>query len=282
MADLGKVQQMAEQLKKVRLQTMRHQYELMQMELNERVAQFFNWVIYHTNQMNACAIEESKKLEELKLEDLQCSLEAREQRLTERSTEKVNQVLQAQTYKNGRYHGKSGDRNRGRGDYKGKSTSLGYQDQERCNQDQPTRFTKGGGISAWRGGKKKVNRKRIKCFNCNKVGHFSTECQALPRQLDFHKKQHHDEAHMVKEENGHMDDEAPILLTVTTSQGNNNKEIWYVDSGCSNHMTCHRDWLVNFDSSKKSKVRFADNIMIQAEGIGDVVIKRRDGKNNGL
>jgi len=27
-------------------------------------------------------------------------------------------------------------------------------------------------------------------------------------------------------------------------------EYWYLDSGCSNHMTSHKEWLINFDSSK--------------------------------
>ncbi|XP_019435710.1 PREDICTED: uncharacterized protein LOC109342107 [Lupinus angustifolius] len=104
----------AEQLKKVRLQTMRRQYELMQMESNEKVAQFFNRVNSHTNAMKATgekmvdqvivekilrtlspkfdhivvANEKSKKIEELKIVDLQGSLKAHEQRLIERSMEK--------------------------------------------------------------------------------------------------------------------------------------------------------------------------------------------------
>ncbi|XP_019455040.1 PREDICTED: uncharacterized protein LOC109356159 [Lupinus angustifolius] len=87
----------AEQLKKVRLQTMRIQYELMQMNSGERIAKFFNKVINHSNAMKASgekitdqtivekilrtlnprfdhivvAIEESKKIEELQIGDLQ-------------------------------------------------------------------------------------------------------------------------------------------------------------------------------------------------------------------
>jgi len=97
----------AEQLKKVRLQTMRRQFELMQMEENERVVEFFNRVFTLTNAMKSCgekitdltilekvlrtlnpkfdyivvAIEESKNLEILKVEELQGSLEAHEQQL---------------------------------------------------------------------------------------------------------------------------------------------------------------------------------------------------------
>ncbi|XP_019425035.1 PREDICTED: uncharacterized protein LOC109333908 [Lupinus angustifolius] len=131
----------AEQLKKVRLQTLRRQYELMQMGANEKVAQFFNRVVTHTNSMKACgekisnqsivekilrtltpnfdhivvAIEESKRLEEMKVEDLQGSLEAHEQRLMERSIERhVEQTLQAHTSRRS-FGGRNGLRGRSRG-----------------------------------------------------------------------------------------------------------------------------------------------------------------------
>ncbi|XP_019427166.1 PREDICTED: uncharacterized protein LOC109335487 [Lupinus angustifolius] len=147
----------AEQLKKVRLQTMRRQYELMEMEMSERIAQFFNRIISLMKQMKACgevikdqtiiekvlrtltpsfdhivvAIEESKNLEELKIEELQGSLEAHEQRLIERSTEKsTSQALQAQITRRGGGPYRGGIRNRGRGrDYRWKSSNQ--QDQER-------------------------------------------------------------------------------------------------------------------------------------------------------
>ena len=34
---------------------------------------------------------------------------------------------------------------------------------------------------------------------------------------------------------------------------------------------------MNFDMKKRSKVKFADNRVIEAEGIGDVLIQRKDG-----
>ncbi|XP_019423063.1 PREDICTED: uncharacterized protein LOC109332535 [Lupinus angustifolius] len=115
-----------EQLKDVRLQTMRRQNELMQMDSNERVAQFCNRIISHTNAMKSCgelisdqtimekilrtltpsfdhivvAIEESKKLEDLRVEELQGSHEAHEQRLIERTRERpTKHALQAQASK---------------------------------------------------------------------------------------------------------------------------------------------------------------------------------------
>ncbi|XP_019435858.1 PREDICTED: uncharacterized protein LOC109342302 [Lupinus angustifolius] len=97
---------------KIRLQTMRRKYELMLMEEGERVDDFFTRLITHTNAMKACgekmddativekflrivtpkfdyvvvAIEELGRVENMKIEELQKSLEAQEQRINERIT----------------------------------------------------------------------------------------------------------------------------------------------------------------------------------------------------
>lgn len=97
----------ADKLKKVKLQTLRRQYELLQMNDQESVAEFFIRLLSVTNQMKSCgeqltnlmivekvmrtltprfdhivvAIEESKDMAEIKVEELQASLEAHEIRL---------------------------------------------------------------------------------------------------------------------------------------------------------------------------------------------------------
>ncbi|XP_019433657.1 PREDICTED: uncharacterized protein LOC109340423 [Lupinus angustifolius] len=102
------------QLKKIRLQTMMRQYELMQMDKGEKIYEFFTRIITQTNAMKSygekiedativekilrivtprfdhtvVAIEESGKVEKMKVEELQGSLEAHEQRLNERGAKK--------------------------------------------------------------------------------------------------------------------------------------------------------------------------------------------------
>ncbi|XP_057432888.1 uncharacterized protein LOC130725700 [Lotus japonicus] len=310
---LEKANDGADQLKKVKLQTLRRQYELLQMEANERIADYFTRILSLTNLMKGfgetitdlsivekvflrtlapkfdhivVAIEESKKLEDLKVEELQGSLEAHEQRLLERSQERsTDQALQAQTSKKGKSW--KYDQNRGKGkDVKSNSGKGSYQDQgkpQNSEQDKPESSRRGG----FRNGRKKIDRKKLRCFNCQKIGHFSSECKATPVLDDQHEKRHKDEANMAKEDE---DDEHPLLLMATTDQEtcnslmvptdqepynslmmntdqvscNSEKWKWYIDSGCSNHMTGHREWLINFDPRKKSSVRFADDRTITA------------------
>lgn len=84
-----------------------------------------------------------------------------------------------------------------------------------------------------------------------------------------------DEAHVAQEEGSDLDE---VMLMVTNGSDPVNSESWYLDTGCNNHMTGHKDWLIDFDSRVKSKVKFADNNTITAEGIGKIVIKRKNGE----
>lgn len=43
-------------------------------------------------------------------------------------------------------------------------------------------------------------------------------------------------------------------------------------------MTGHREWLVNYDATRKCTIRFADHRVIAAEGSGNVMVRRKDGK----
>jgi len=105
-------------LKKVRLQTLRRQYEVLKMEEKDSVSQYFDKVINLTNQMTrngetvtdvmkvekvlrtltprfdhiVVALEESKDLDSMKIEELQASLEAHELRLIDRNRERGKSV----------------------------------------------------------------------------------------------------------------------------------------------------------------------------------------------
>ncbi|WVY95082.1 hypothetical protein V8G54_034170 [Vigna mungo] len=247
-----------EKIKKVRLQTLRKQYEMLQMQDDEKISEYFNKIMTLTNQMKSCgekklddvsimekimrslpknfdyitvAVEESKDLEKLKIEELQSSLEAHEMRLRDRETIRLDdQALRMQ-------HAMAMER----------------------------RNSRLGGINL----RHRVNGRMMQMMNGKAylMGHFSYECWFNKgRSL---KKDHSKEAYLAKEES----DTEPVMLMATTLSANreplnHEKPSWYLDSGCSNHMTCNKE---------KSKVRVADNNTLQVEGIGNVVIKRKNG-----
>ncbi|WVZ06543.1 hypothetical protein V8G54_019889 [Vigna mungo] len=291
-----------EKIKKVRLQTSRKQYEMLQMQDDEKITEYFNKILTLTNQMKGCgekklddvsimekiirslpksfdyitvAIEESKDLDKLKIEELQSCLEAHEMRLRDREIIRLDdQALRVQ-HANG--DGKKKYKN-----WKGKPTIQGKwkndEDDEREDEDDEREGrpnTSDRRINADHYYKKK-DKRNVECFTCHKMGHFSYECWFNKgRSL---KKDHNKDAHLAKEES----DTEPVILMVTTSPANYEstshvKPSWYLDLGCSNHMTCNREWMVNIDETRKSKVRAADNNILKVEGIGNVVVKRKNG-----
>lgn len=107
----------------------------------------------------------------------------------------------------------------------------------------------------------------MKCFNCEKHGHFYDEYW-------FKKDQKTDkEANLAHEE----DVNTMLLMDITSDEKNKNEE-WFLDSGCSNHMTSYREWLSSFDTSKKISIKLDDNRNLVAEGSGNIVIRSNDGK----
>ncbi|GAU47704.1 hypothetical protein TSUD_177090 [Trifolium subterraneum] len=129
-----------DKLNQVRLTTWKRQFELLQMDENESIAEYFNKITNITNQMKSCgstvsdgdmvekvigtlsskfdyiivAIMEAKDVSTMKLEELQCSLESHEQRINARAKNRTtDQALWPHTSKKG-----NGNKNKGKDQFK--------------------------------------------------------------------------------------------------------------------------------------------------------------------
>ncbi|MCH84180.1 retrovirus-related Pol polyprotein from transposon TNT 1-94 [Trifolium medium] len=160
--------------------------------------------------------------------------------------------MQAQTSKKGGKNQK----------YKGKGKANWSKDSKHKTEDTAESSKGGGSVNGQH--KKKFDKSKIKCYSCGKFGHFADECWFNKDQQDANVAEDSEDANVV-------------LMMATTCDDNAQSEEWYLDSGCSNHMTAHREWLTNFDASRKSFIKVADGRKLAAEGIGNIVIKSKRG-----
>jgi len=74
------------------------------------------------------------------------------------------------------------------------------------------------------------------------------------------------------------DSDVVLLMAKTSSADSEEIASWYLDSGCSTHMTGRRDWFIKIDDSSLGKIRFADDSSLNSEGIGRVVLWDSGGR----
>eukprot|EP00256_Glycine_max_P066599 XP_025981194.1 uncharacterized protein LOC112999352 [Glycine max] len=184
------------------------------------------------------AIEQGQNLEEMKIEKLEGILEAQEMRLNERNSQRsAEQAMQAQTTKGNNYDG--GKNKKGKEKWK----------------NNKWKGSSEGSSSSGNHNQNEETDKKNECRN-----------KRVSRNAD--------EAQLAQDEDSDFD---KVLLMATTNSKEDNVNLWYLDTGCSNHMTRHREWFVNIDDKVKSKIKFVDNSSVTVEGIGKVMIQRKDG-----
>jgi hypothetical protein len=131
---------------------------------------------------------------------------------------------------------------------------------------------------------KSIDTSKIKCFSCNKLGHFAKDCWF--RKKNRRKgKQHASTAE---------DDESKRKQKSPTNERENRKEYylvsvlsnsiftgpktWLVDSGASKHMTGYKEMLSDFETKSFSEqVELGDDKCYKIEGVGSISFRLESG-----
>ncbi|GKU96956.1 hypothetical protein SLEP1_g10137 [Rubroshorea leprosula] len=131
----------------------------------------------------------------------------------------------------------------------------------------------GRGKEIWKGRPRSDNRSKsagkanIECFRCHKYGHYRSECRVNLNR---------GESSNFAEHNEKNDDSS--LFMVCLPKEVNKKNVWYLDTGCNNHMCGDKSAFSDLDESCQDKVKFGDNsiIAVKGKGKGKVTIHAKD------
>ncbi|CAL9007895.1 unnamed protein product, partial [Prunus brigantina] len=107
---------------------------------------------------------------------------------------------------------------------------------------------------------------KVKCNKCNKIGHIAKYCHTNKpvQQVNF--------AHRL-EETGNL-----FYANHSSADRRRVGDEWYIDEGCSNHMTSRADLLVDSDRMVKAKVQVGTGALVEVAGKGTLVIETMKGK----
>ncbi|MCH80374.1 copia-type polyprotein, partial [Trifolium medium] len=117
-------------------------------------------------------------------------------------------------------------------------------------------FGRGRGRSSSRGrGRGRQSKELVECFKCRKLGHYQNECPSWEDNANYAEFD---------------DEEETLLMAKTEGRSEAREEVWYLDSGCSNHMIGNKQWLFDFDESFKDSVKLGNDSKMQVEGKGSL------------
>ncbi|KAL4560614.1 hypothetical protein LXL04_032767 [Taraxacum kok-saghyz] len=236
-------------VKRAQLQALRKEFELLNMKAGETVDKFLGRTLTIVNKMNSNGekMEQSTVVSKIlrsltpKFNYVVCSIEES----NDLSTLSIDEL-----------HG---------------SLLVHEQRMQGCQEEDHVlkishdeRSGRGRGRGSSRGGRGRgrdrqaFDKATIQCYNCHKFGHFQYECP------DWEKKANYVEAD---------DNEELLLMACTEPKKANEETIWYLDSGCSNHMTGNKHWFFQLNEDFRHSVKMGTDLKILVKGKGNIRIE---------
>eukprot|EP00253_Pinus_taeda_P031014 PITA_31014 len=262
-----------ERVKTTKLQLLRKYFENLRMKESNNIDSFFTQAIGLVTQIRShgetleerrivekllrvlhskfdvivTTIEETKDLSNFSVDELHASLITHEQRLSRNENSSLEQAFNSQmSFGRGRGQGRGNKRGRGRSENRGGRSSPANAQGRGNNPNQ----NQGHG-SSQQSGQHHAQRQRKKQHDMNNRSNAN-----------------------ITRENTSQDN---VLLACNMAE-TNNEDIWFLDFGCSNHMTGKLALFYALDQSVKSQVTLGTDSKIYVMGKGEVKIFTKKGE----
>ncbi|WKA06415.1 hypothetical protein VitviT2T_024314 [Vitis vinifera] len=118
----------------------------------------------------------------------------------------------------------------------------------------------GRGCGAFRGrgrgrGRQAFNKAIVECYKCHQLGHFQYEC---PK---WEKGAHYAELN---------EKEKMLLMSYVELNQSRKEDVWFLDSGCRNHMCGNKLWFSDLDEEFRQSVNLGNNSKMTVLGKGNI------------
>ncbi|TXG57853.1 hypothetical protein EZV62_015682 [Acer yangbiense] len=211
------------------------------------------------------AIEESRDLSTLSMQQLMSSLLSHEQRRLRNNDQFVKNALQSNLNLKSQPFSKKKDvvSDSKRSDSAKEDNSS--KREERNNQG------------------KAFNNSRPPCKICKKTDHDTSKSWHRGKPKCYHCKKWHVEKNCKFKANNHanfseeQNDDNVNLFYASQAITDVKDNIWYLDSGCSNNMSRNNKIFLDIETTVRSKVKLGNGFIVESKGKGTILIETKRG-----
>lgn len=228
-------------VKRAQLQALRKEFEVLQMKEGETVDEYFARTLIIANKMKVhgermeqvVIIEKILRSMTSRFDYVVCSVEES----NNLDTLTIDELQSSLLVHEQRMNGHGGDE---------QALKVTYDD----------RFGgrgRGRDREAFRGrgrGRQPFNKAIVECYKCHQLGHFRYECPKWEKGANY----------------AELDEEEEMLLMSYVELNQSRREdVWFLDSGCSNHMCQNKQWFSDLDEKFRQSVKLGNNSKMAAQ-----------------